>query len=92
VISAGTRELQILADVREMDWADGAICAEVDGELFFVEKGGSTRPAKLICSRCTVREPCLAFALERGEEFGVYGGLSPRERRSLKDKSVREAA
>lgn len=93
MITAGTRELQIIADVREMGWADRALCTEVDiGDLFFVEKGGSTRPAKLICSRCPVAADCLAYALEHEIEFGVYGGLSARQRRDLKRASRKAAA
>jgi len=92
MISAGTRELQILADVREMDWMDRGLCAETDPEAFFVEKGGSTRPAKRICARCPVRVECLNFALDHDEQFGVYGGLSARERRNIKRASRRAAA
>jgi WhiB family transcriptional regulator, redox-sensing transcriptional regulator len=84
MISAGTRELQILADVREMAWADWAVCAEVDAELWFPEKGGSSRQAKMICRACPVRIECLNFALDRNERFGIYGGLTERERRNLK--------
>ena len=93
MIAAGTRELQILADVREMGWVDQALCTEVDiGDLFFVEKGGSTRPAKLICSRCPVRDECGAYALEHEIEFGVWGGLSARERREIVRARRRDAA
>jgi WhiB family redox-sensing transcriptional regulator len=92
VISAGTRELQILTEVREMSWADWAICGETDPEAFFVEKGGSTRPAKRVCAGCPVTAECLAYALERGEEFGVWGGLSARERREITRARRKEAA
>jgi WhiB family redox-sensing transcriptional regulator len=73
---------------QEPDWQDFALCAEVDGELFFPEKGGSTREAKKVCRGCEVRAECLEFALDNDERFGIYGGLSERERRRLK----REAA
>lgn len=93
MISAGTRELQLLADVAEMTWADDALCTEVDiGDLFFVEKGGSTRPAKQVCSQCPVAADCLAYALEHEIEFGVWGGLSARQRRDLKRASRKAAA
>lgn len=84
MISAGTRELQILADVREMGWADEALCAETDPEAFFPEKGGSVRAAKQVCRGCDVRPECLRYALEHEERFGIWGGLSERERRRLK--------
>ena len=84
MISAGTRELQILADVQEMGWADEALCAETDPEAFFPEKGGSVRAAKQVCRGCDVRPECLRYALEHEERFGIWGGLSERERRRLK--------
>lgn len=66
------------------DWRDQARCAEVDPEIFFPEKGGSTRPAKKVCAGCEVRTPCLEDALTRNDRFGIYGGLSEQERRKLK--------
>lgn len=66
-------------------WVDQALCAQVGGDIFFPEKGESTREAKAVCRACPVREPCLQWALDNNERFGVYGGLSERERRKLKD-------
>jgi WhiB family transcriptional regulator, redox-sensing transcriptional regulator len=63
------------------DWPSRALCAQVDPDLFFPEKGGSVREAKAVCRGCEVREPCLRYALERDERFGIYGGFSERERR-----------
>jgi WhiB family redox-sensing transcriptional regulator len=82
-VTAGTRELQILADVREMDWADWGVCAETDPEAFFPEKGGSNRLAKRVCAGCPVAEECLAYAVEHEIDFGVWGGLSARQRRGM---------
>ena len=67
-------------------WQDRALCAETDPEAFFPEKGGSTREAKQVCRSCEVRAECLAYALEHDERFGVWGGLSERERR-LKERA-----
>jgi hypothetical protein len=64
-------------------WTLAAACQFVDAELFFPEKGGSTREAKLVCAGCDVRQECLQFALDHQERFGIYGGLSERERRRL---------
>lgn len=64
-------------------WRDNALCAETDPEAFFPEKGGSTREAKAVCARCTVAAECLDYALANRERFGIFGGLSERERRSL---------
>jgi WhiB family transcriptional regulator, redox-sensing transcriptional regulator len=66
------------------DWKDQALCAETDPEAFFPEKGGSTREAKKVCASCDVRAECLDFALGNDERFGIWGGLSERERRRLK--------
>jgi WhiB family transcriptional regulator, redox-sensing transcriptional regulator len=78
-------ELRLLDDESEQeDWQDRALCAETDPEAFFPEKGGSTREAKRICSGCEVRAQCLEYALAHDERFGIWGGLSERERRRLK--------
>ncbi len=65
-------------------WQDRALCAQTDPEAFFPEKGGSTREAKKICLGCEVRHECLEYALANDERFGIWGGLSERERRRLK--------
>ncbi|WP_344309114.1 WhiB family transcriptional regulator [Fodinicola feengrottensis] len=66
------------------EWQDRALCAQTDPEAFFPEKGGSTREAKRICTGCEVRTECLEYALAHDERFGIWGGLSERERRKLK--------
>ena len=73
-------------------WWDLALCAQVDPELHFPEKGGSTRDPKRVCKACEVREPCLEYALDHDERFGVWGGLSERERRELKRQARTERA
>lgn len=65
-------------------WQERALCAQTDPEAFFPEKGGSTREAKKICMGCEVRTECLEYALANDERFGIWGGLSERERRRLK--------
>jgi len=60
------------------------LCAQTDPEVFFPEKGGSVREAKAVCAGCPVRAQCLEHALAHDERFGVWGGLSERERRRLK--------
>ncbi len=65
-------------------WQELALCAQTDPESFFPEKGGSTREAKRICTGCEVRDACLEYALANDERFGIWGGLSERERRRLK--------
>ena len=68
----------------EDQWQERALCAQTDPEAFFPEKGGSTREAKRICMGCEVRDECLDYALAHDERFGIWGGLSERERRRLK--------
>jgi len=65
-------------------WQERALCAQTDPEAFFPEKGGSTREAKRICQGCEVKDECLEYALANDERFGIWGGLSERERRRLK--------
>jgi WhiB family redox-sensing transcriptional regulator len=72
----------------EPDWQERALCAQTDPEAFFPEKGGSTREAKRICSGCEVRAECLEYALANDERFGIWGGLSERERRRLRRAAI----
>jgi WhiB family redox-sensing transcriptional regulator len=88
-----TEELGVLVDLfegpdEEQEWQEHALCAQTDPEAFFPEKGGSTREAKRICLGCEVRSECLEYALEHDERFGIWGGLSERERRKLKKRAV----
>jgi WhiB family redox-sensing transcriptional regulator len=68
-------------------WMAYAVCASTDPEAYFPEKGGSTREAKKTCLGCDVRRQCLEYALANDERFGVWGGLSERERRKLRKKT-----
>jgi WhiB family transcriptional regulator, redox-sensing transcriptional regulator len=68
----------------EDQWQERALCAQTVPEAFFPEKGGSTREAKRICQGCEVKDACLEYALANDERFGIWGGLSERERRRLK--------
>jgi WhiB family redox-sensing transcriptional regulator len=78
----GAPDLSII-DREALAWQDRALCAETDPEVFFPEKGGSVRVPKRICGGCEVRAECLEYALETGQRFGIWGGLSERERRPL---------
>ena len=72
------------ATIEDDQWQERGLCAQTDPEAFFPEKGGSTREAKRICLGCEVRDRCLEYALAHDERFGIWGGLSERERRRLK--------
>jgi WhiB family transcriptional regulator, redox-sensing transcriptional regulator len=75
-------------DADEQVWMLEAKCLDADPEAFFPEKGGSTREAKQICAVCPVREECLEYALQHEERFGIWGGLSERERRRARRLSA----
>ncbi|MGH3495158.1 MAG: WhiB family transcriptional regulator [Sciscionella sp.] len=79
---------ELFDDSDEPEWTERALCAQTDPEAFFPEKGGSTREAKRICTGCEVRDECLEYALAHDERFGIWGGLSERERRKLKKRAV----
>src|SRR5262249_15410887 len=64
------------------DWTSRAACKESDPDELFVQ-GAAQNRAKLICRGCTVRTECLADALDNRIEFGVWGGMTERERRAL---------
>jgi WhiB family redox-sensing transcriptional regulator len=74
-------------DSDPLAWQEDALCAQTDPEAFFPEKGGSTRDAKRICAQCTVRAECLEYALKNDERYGIWGGLSERERRRLRRRA-----
>ena len=65
-------------------WKDLSNCLGVDPDLFFPERGASTREAKEVCRGCEVRIDCLEYALQNGEKFGIWGGMSERERRRIR--------
>ncbi|MCZ0983757.1 WhiB family transcriptional regulator [Streptomyces diastatochromogenes] len=80
-----------------MDWRHNAVCREEDPELFFPI--GNTGPAllqieeaKAVCRRCPVMGQCLQWALESGQDDGVWGGLSEDERRAMKRRAARHRA
>ncbi len=68
----------------ELDWQGKANCLGVDPDLFFPERGASTKEAKAVCRGCVVKEDCLEYALANGEKFGIWGGMSERERRRIR--------
>jgi WhiB family transcriptional regulator, redox-sensing transcriptional regulator len=71
-------------ELGDRSWQTQANCLGVDPDLFFPERGASTREAKAVCRGCVVREDCLEYALVNGEKFGIWGGLSERERRRIR--------
>lgn len=74
-------------DEEVLEWQAKALCSQTDPEAFFPEKGGSTRDAKKVCHECEVQVECLEYALANDERFGIWGGLSERERRKLRRRA-----
>ena len=74
------------------NWRDDARCRGLDPNFFFPEQGEtSTSTARDVCSLCDVRVDCLEFALQNGEKFGIWGGLSERERRRIRRQRAQAA-
>jgi WhiB family transcriptional regulator, redox-sensing transcriptional regulator len=62
-------------------WQSLAFCAGLNPDMFFPERGEAVKEAKAVCRGCPVRSDCLEFALASSEKFGIWGGMSERERR-----------
>lgn len=76
----------LAAFLQRPEWIARANCRGVDPELFFPERGASTREPKAVCRECEVRRECLTMAMNTGERHGIWGGMSERERRRLRRK------
>lgn len=94
ITSAGDPRRAAQMEWISMDWRHEAACRDEDPELFFPI--GNTGPAlvqieeaKAVCRRCSVVDECLRWALETGQDAGVWGGLSEDERRALKRRNAR---
>jgi WhiB family redox-sensing transcriptional regulator len=83
-VATAPAELDPNVEEGERRWQERANCLGVDPDLFFPERGASTREAKAVCGSCEVRPECLEYALDHAEKFGIWGGLSERERRRLR--------
>jgi WhiB family redox-sensing transcriptional regulator len=86
-LAALFQELRLTDACRDLDWMDRARCIGVDPDLFFLPRGDrwdQTQEAKAICRQCPVRMECLSFAVATTQKFGIWGGLSERERRELR--------
>jgi WhiB family transcriptional regulator, redox-sensing transcriptional regulator len=72
-------------------WREFARCRGVDPEIFYPvsDEEEAADEAKAICALCPVREPCLEFALETNQKYGIWGGLTDKERASLKRRRAR---
>lgn len=74
-------------------WMAEAKCASVDDpDIFYPPNGSKGTRARRICAECPVQAQCLESALAADEEYGIWGGLDPRERRNLKRRRARRRA
>src|SRR4030065_558753 len=71
-------DLRTVLEFDDLSWHDRANCKGANADLFFPERGASTRTAKSICRECLVRRECLEVALRSGAEIGMFAGLSER--------------
>ena len=85
-------ELHGIFPAEDLSWQREANCLGVHPDLFFPERGASTREAKEVCRGCIVQGECHEFALRNGEKFGIWGGMSERERRRLRRIRAQERA
>ena len=72
-------------------WREQAACRDTDLDVFFPERGESAGPARQVCARCPVRQPCLDYAISNRIAYGIWGGLTGRERRAQQSRWVRAA-
>ncbi|GAA3078131.1 WhiB family transcriptional regulator [Streptosporangium carneum] len=86
---------------RGKTWQDRAACVGADPEIFYPkvstarkQEGAERRAydkAKKVCARCTVRQECGEYALARDDRYGMWGGLTPRQRRILLNQRMKAA-
>lgn len=73
-------------DPQRPNWQAQGACLGADPDLFFPERNGDVRPAKAICATCPVKRECLDYALETRQMFGIWGGLSEKQRKALRPR------
>lgn len=76
----------------ETTWSDQARCRGLDPEQFFVRGVAQARPAIRVCERCVVKDECLRYALDNEIDFGVWGGLTERQRRAFQRRQYAAAS
>jgi WhiB family redox-sensing transcriptional regulator len=74
------------------DWIDKGLCRGADPDLFYPERGESTREAKSVCAICPVKRECLEYGVSNVEKFGIWGGASERERRAIRRRRRKRLA
>ncbi|MGH3169119.1 MAG: WhiB family transcriptional regulator [Trebonia sp.] len=82
-----TLHVATTADRASTEWREAAACRSAEPELFFPvsavgQSAAEAERAKAVCARCPVRRECLQFALATRQAYGIWGGMSERERRT----------
>ena len=86
---------QLLQEARSdaaRGWAARALCVGFDPEAFFPPGDDPAIEARAICAACPVRGECLAYAVIADERFGIWGGLDPRQRRTVRRRLERRGS
>lgn len=79
--------VEYAGDEGPLDWMDAASCAQIGSDdTFFPGKGVSNEIQKRICDRCYVEADCKSLSLENNASYGIWGGNSEHDRRSLKNR------
>ena len=75
-------------DDERFDWQARGLCRGVEAEVFFPVSEEDAWRAKEICGTCVVRETCLTFSLQNRERYGVWGGVTEKERQDMFRRGV----
>lgn len=73
-------------------WMPKAKCRGVNPDFFYPERGASTKEAKEVCAQCPVERLCLEYGVQKVEKFGIWGGKSERDRRTIRRNRRKRAA
>lgn len=78
--------------MEDSGWLDRAKCRGMDPDRFFVRGVAQARPVIRVCDRCPVKDDCLRYAIDNDITFGVWGGLTERQRRAYQRRMLAEAS
>lgn len=82
---------RLLLGSTDRSWVEQAACRGSAVGWFFPRDAERVNAQRAVCARCPVREECLDYALATNEKYGVWGGMSVKERKSLRRKHQRAA-
>lgn len=79
---------ELSKDLKEQEWQKEGLCRGIEPEVFFPVAEEDAWRAKEICNACPVKEPCLVASLRNRERYGVWGGVSEKERQDMFRRGV----